>query len=81
MITGRTRELDQLAQLYESNSLEMVLVFCKQYLWKLKENAKLPIPVTAIGSWWGYDKVSKKDAKIPILAVDDQNRAIIGDSK
>ena len=61
----------------------MGLVFedmCKEYL--LKYEKDLPIPISAVGQWWGSDVKSKKEVQIDIVGKPiDGKEYIIGSCK
>jgi uncharacterized protein len=50
---------------------------CKQYILRLNKNEKLPLLSTNFGSWWGVDKIEKKQSDIDIVAENKFNKQIL----
>lgn len=54
---------------------------CKQYLWLLNIREELPLFFLKLGRWWGNDPRIKAEAKIDILAYNDENQILLGECK
>jgi len=54
---------------------------CKQYMWKLLLENKLPIEFDDIGRWWGNDPRNRCEAEIDLLAYEGKESAIFCECK
>ena len=54
---------------------------CKQYLWELNKQGKAAITFTDLGRWWGNDPYNKRETKIDIMGVENNNSALFGECK
>jgi AAA+ ATPase superfamily predicted ATPase len=54
---------------------------CKQWLWRENIAGRLPVPFTGMGRWWGNDPIGKQEAEIDILAVSDEDSALLAECK
>lgn len=50
---------------------------CKQYILRLNKNKRLPLVSTNLGSWWGTDRIEKKQSDIDIVAENRLNKQIL----
>ena len=54
---------------------------CKQYLWKLLIEGKMPIEFTSLGRWWGNNPRKKVQIEIEIMGEQDNNSAVFAECK
>jgi AAA+ ATPase superfamily predicted ATPase len=54
---------------------------CKQWLWRENIAGRLPLRFVRLGRWWGNDPFRKTEAEVDILALSDQEEALVGECK
>ncbi len=54
---------------------------CKQYLWHLNSQGKVPVSFTDLGRWWGNDPKRKCEAEIDIIGTADDKTALLCECK
>ncbi len=54
---------------------------CKQYLWKLLLEGRMPIEFVSLGRWWGNDPRKKVQTEIDIMGEQDSSSAIFAECK
>ena len=64
---------------YEGHAFERV---CAQWLVRQALDRKLPLDMTAIGSWWGADPVARQTTDIDVVAADEiDGKLLVGECK
>ncbi len=54
---------------------------CRQWLWRELSANRLEFEMTEVGRWWGNDPMTKSQAEIDIVAVDDDTTVLVGECK
>ena len=54
---------------------------CRQYLWKLREQGRIPLEFSNLGRWWGNDAKNKCEAEIEIMGTDNAKAALFCECK
>lgn len=64
---------------FEGHAFERV---CAQWLVRQALDRKLPLDMTAIGSWWGADPVARQTTDIDVVAADEiDGKLLVGECK